>query len=236
MTKALPHEIITVVGRTGSGKTQLIARHVGPRHPRRITLDLVGECAALYPSAAHARTLRRVLALMRAFHDKGVERWHIVAALDNREIGQLIRALVPTGQDAAVSLSAAWGGIALEIFELDLVAPVDRSNPDTKDAITTAYARGRHYGLSILAATQRPHRVDRIASSQSSHVVSFSMHEPADLRFLERIGGKRFAQLAHTGLAQYESAWYDARAGRTFKLSADYRTLRELTEDAQPSR
>lgn len=228
----LPHEIVTVVGRTGSGKTQLIAKYIGPRHARRITLDLVGECAALYPSAASARSLAAVLRLLRAYHEHNVTRWHIVAALDVKEIGQLVRLLCPTGADANTSLAAAWGGMALEIFELDLVAPVDRSEPATREAIRTAYARGRHFGLSILAATQRPHMIDRIATAQSSHVVTFQMHEPADLSWLEKVGTKRFAEIARTGLREYESAWYLARVGTLLTLSADYATWR--TVDAPP--
>jgi len=232
---ALPHEIVTVVGRTGSGKTQLIAQHIGPRHARRITLDMVGECAALYPHAHKADSLAKVLRLMRAFHEHSVSRWHIVAALDVKEIGKLVRILAPTGSGAKHSLAAAWGGIALEIFELDLVAPVDRSEAATREAIRTAYARGRHFGLSILAATQRPHMIDRIATAQSTYVVTFQMHEPNDLAWLERVGGKRFAEAARVGLGQYESAWYAARTGDMYALSADYRDFRPIALAKPPA-
>jgi energy-coupling factor transporter ATP-binding protein EcfA2 len=223
-----PHEIVTVVGRTGSGKTQLLAKMIGARHPRRITIDLVGECDKLYPYALRARSLATIVSAMAKLHAANVTEWHIVAALDLKEIGQLVKLLAPTGATTDYSLSAVWGGVALEIFELDLVAPVDRSEAATRDAIKTAYSRGRHFGLSILAATQRPHLIDRNATAQASYVITFQMHEPADLSWLERVGGKRFAELARTGLKQYESAWYNARTGTLHTLSADYKQWRDV--------
>lgn len=224
----LPHEIVTIVGTTGSGKTALIAEHIGPRHARRITCDLVGECRKLYPDAIHLTAFAQLFPVLRRLNDHGVDRWHIVAQFTVAEIGKLITALVPTGPDASRSLSLAWGGLALEIFELDLVAPVDRSEEATRLAVKTAYARGRHFGLSILAATQRPHMIDRIATAQSTYVVTFQMHEPHDLAFLKRCGGSAFAELARTGLRQYESAWYATRLGELYVLSADRETMRRI--------
>lgn len=229
-----PHEIVTVVGRTGSGKTQLLAKFVGARHKRRITIDLLGECVALYPEAIRADSLVKIVRVMELLHKNDVDEWHIVASIDVPEVGQLLQLLTPTGSGSAYSLSAVWGGIALEIFELDLVAPVDRSNAATREAIRTAYARGRHYGLSILAATQRPHMIDRIATAQSTHVVTFQMHEPADLKFLKNVGGQRFAELARVGLQQYQSAWYDAKTGIIRILSQDYEHWRELPSESAP--
>lgn len=225
---ALPHEIVTVVGRTGSGKTALLAKKIGPRHGRRITLDMVGECRALYPRAAHAVGLQQVVRILRSLHEHHLREWHIVAQLGTREIGELIKLLAPIGAAHEYSLSAAMGGVALEIFELDIIAPVDRSERDTREVIRNAYARGRHYGLSILAATQRPHQIDRIATAQSSYVVTFQMHEPADLRWLESVGGKRLSELARVGLAQYESAWYNARTGELFTLDRTYTKWRKV--------
>ncbi|MBX3704589.1 MAG: hypothetical protein KF822_12510 [Steroidobacteraceae bacterium] len=220
----LPHEIVTVVGRTGSGKTQLIARLIGPRHPRRITLDMVGECRKLYPRAVRVTDLAALVMLLRKLHEHNVSEWHVVASLSLADIGALLRLLAPAGEGAEYSLSAAFGGVTLEIFELDVIAPVDRSERETREAVRNAYARGRHYGLSILAATQRPHQMDRIASSQSSYVVTFQMHEPADLRWLEKVGGKRFAEIARSGLKDYQSAWYAVRSGTVMLLHADYKT------------
>lgn len=221
----LPHEIVTVVGTTGSGKTALIAQVIGPRHRRRITLDTVGECARLYPRATPAHGLVQLLQLLRAFHEHDAFAWHIVASLSVKETGELLRLLAPTGPTAGHSLAAAWGGLALEIFELDIIAPVDRSERQTSEAIRNAYARGRHYGLSMIAATQRPHQIDRNVTAQSTHVVTFQMHEPADLKWLERVGGRRFAQLARGGLPRFGSAWYHTRSGELYTLDPGYRAF-----------
>jgi energy-coupling factor transporter ATP-binding protein EcfA2 len=230
---ALPHEIVIVVGRTGSGKTQLLARLIGARHKRRITIDLLGECVELYPRALRARSVAQIVELMRRLHKADINQWHIVASIDVPHVGDLLALLCPTGTASDTSLSAAWGGIALEIFELDLVAPVDRSEKSTRAQIKTAYARGRHYGLSILAATQRPHMIDRISTAQATHVVTFQMHEPSDLKFLNDVGGKVFAEIARTGLEQYESAWYDARSGVIRVLDASYTKWREIPREGK---
>jgi hypothetical protein len=227
----LPHEIVTVVGRTGSGKTQLIAKLIGPRHPRRITLDLVGECATLYPSATKVQSLPDVVRTLRAWHDANVNRWHLVAALTHDEIADLLQLMAPLQGGAPYSLAAAWGGITLEIFELDMIAPVTRIGKRLPVAITNAYARGRHYGLSILGATQRPHQVDRMATAQSSVVITFGMHEPHDIAWLERIGGRRFGEVARQGLRDYESVWYFARTGDMWTLDKAYRQWQAVPRD-----
>lgn len=234
MSAPLPHEIVTVVGRTGSGKTKLIAEVIGPRHERRITLDMVGECATLYPRAVTVTRLRDLVTALRALHDAHAHTWHLVASLTPDEIADLLQLLAPAHGGPELSLSAAWGGIALEVFELDLIAPVTRAGKRLPAAVMNAYARGRHYGLSILGATQRPHQVDRMATAQSSCVVTFGMHEPHDLAFLERIGGRTFAELARAGLPEYCSAWYFARTGQIWTLARDYRTWAAAPAPARP--
>lgn len=223
MNAKLPHEIVTVVGRTGSGKTRLIASHIGPRHARRITLDSVGEGEALYPDAFRAFGLERVFDALRAWSREGVRTWHMVAILSPDETGQLMHKLAPQYDGGATeSLSALFGGVCVECFEIDLYLPVSGGGGKTAAAFQHAVARGRHVGLSLLCATQRPAQCHRILTSQSQHVVSFAMHEPRDLRWLSMVGGERFARIAHRGLRRYESAWYSSLTHRIVVRDASY--------------
>lgn len=228
MSSWLPHEIITVIGRTGSGKTQLIASELGPRHARRITFDLTGECSDLYPLAHRAIGLAKVYDALARWGAARCDRWHLVAVLTHEEIGRLMWALCPLYDGNSVSLAELWGGVCIEAFEVDRVMPVSRTGGATRDAFANAYARGRHVGLSLLCATQRPHQCDRIITSQSHYVMTFAMHEPNDVKWLREVGGRWFGEVAQNGLAQYESAWYDAGDGVIHLHDRNYQLVRSL--------
>lgn len=223
----LPHEIVTVIGRTGSGKTHLIKERLAPRHRRRITIDLTGECAALYPHAYHAIGLRRVFSGLRAWAKMRATAWHMVAVLTSEEVGELVTRLCPVFDGTTVALAELLGGVCLECYEIDVLMPVNGSNRDTSKAMRNAYQRGRHAGLSLLCATQRPSQCDRVVTSQSHAVITFRMHEPRDLAWLRDVGGQRFADEART-LGKWCSAWYHADSGRIIVRDPDYRAVREF--------
>lgn len=222
----LPHEVVTVVGRTGSGKTRLIARSLGPRHSRRITLDSMGECEVLYPDAFRAFGLPAVYDAMNAWAEGNVTTWHVVAILSEEEVGLLMAKLAPQYDGKTESLAKAFGGVCVECFEVDLYLPVSGAGGVVTKAFQNSVARGRHVGLSLLFATQRPAQCHRILTSQSQHVVSFAMHEPGDLRWLSLVGGSAYARIAHTGLRRYESVWYSALTHRVVVRDAAYKVKR----------
>jgi hypothetical protein len=235
---SLPHEIATVVGRTGSGKTQLLARKIAPRHRRRITVDLTGECEALYPYAYRATSLRQVYRALALWSKREIYDWHMVVVLEHADLARLVWTLCPRYDGTSRGLSSLWGGVCLEVFEVDVLLPVNGSGGDVGRAMKNACARGRHEGLSLLCATQRPHQCDRILTSQSHHVISFAMHEPNDTKWLKDVGGSQFAAIARGGLAQYESVWYSAGSGELAIYDADYRLIRTVPAhgDVVPTR
>jgi hypothetical protein len=224
----LPHEIVTVVGRTGSGKTRLLATHVGPRHRRRISVDLTGECEALYPHAYRATSLAKFYRALKVWNDQDVNDWHVVVVLDHAHLAQLVWSLCPRYDGKTRGLASAWGGVALEVFEVDVLMPVNGSGGGVGLAMRNACARGRHEGLSLLCATQRPHQCDRILTSQSHVVASFAMHEPSDTKWLKDVGGARFAAIARGGLRQYESVWFHAGTGALTMHDAGYNLVRTI--------
>lgn len=225
-TPAAPHEIVVVVGRTGSGKTRLISRVLGPRHPRRITVDVTGECEKLYPAAYFATGYAETLRALETWARDRNPRWHMVSVLEAHETALLMAELVPVYAPGRSSMAADLGGVCVECSELDVYLPVSGARSSITGPWTTALARGRHVGCSILAATQRPHQVARIVTSQASRVVAFSTHEPRDLRFLSQIGGDRFARTVHIGLRPFQSAWYEAGSGRITVKGAEYEVVR----------
>jgi hypothetical protein len=218
----LPHEIVTVLGTTGSGKTRLIARSLGPRHARRITLDTVGECETLYPNAFQAFGIQAVYDAMNAWAAEGLSTWHLVATLDDDETGELMRKLCPKHDGKTEALSRTWGGVCVECFEVDEYLHISGRGGEMNRAWQNAVKRGRHVGLSLLCATRQPAECSRLLTSQSHHVISFAMHEPNDLRWLALAGGQQFAKIAHTGLRQYESVWYSTRTHRIVIRDKNY--------------
>ena len=215
------HEIAVVVGRTGSGKTELIRRVLAPAHPRRITIDVTGECEELYPNAHVAVGFPDALRALETWASRGLERWHLVAVLDAQESAALAATLVPIYRPGKKALSADLGGVCLECSELDVYLPVSGANATVTAAWTTVLARGRHASCSIIAATQRPAQVARIVTSQASRVIAFATHEPLDVQWLARVGGARYARAVRE-LGPFQSAWYHAGSGRVEVRNPDY--------------
>ena len=163
---------------------------------------------------------------LRSWASMEVTSWHVVAVLTNEEVGLLLWKLCPIYDGTTPSLAELLGGVCLEVYEIDVLAPVNGSNRETSKAMRNAYQRGRHAGLSLLCATQRPSQCDRVVTSQSHAVITFRMHEPRDLLYLRDVGGQRFADEARV-LGRYWSAWYHAESGKIIVRDPDYRAVRE---------
>lgn len=227
MADRLPHEIITCIGATGSGKTRLLARVLGPRHRRRITFDTVGECEDLYPLAHRAFGLSRVYSALERWAEAGLEDWHLIAILSREEIGELVWKLNPIYDGTTRGLAQMWGGVCLESFEVDVLMPVNDDGSSTRAAMFNAFARGRHSGLSLLCATQRPAQCGRMVTSQSQYIITFNMSEPGDVRWLEKAGGRAFADTARR-LGRFESAWFEKESRRIYVHDPSYTLVRTI--------
>lgn len=226
----LRHEITIVIGRTGSGKTQLIAREIGPSFPRRITFDSTGECRKLYPDAFYAYGLEQAFSAMAFWRRHDMQHWHLVLACQPSEAAQLMAKLVPVHDGRTLSVAEAFGGLCVECFELDIYAPNHLGAEN--QAWKNAFLRGRHVGCSLLVATQRPQLVDRVATSQAGRIITFAMFEPAELKYLEGAGGSRFRDLAQR-LPRFHSAWLHKDTWRIEHRDSDYQVIRSWTGQEQ---
>lgn len=226
MTGALGDRVNTIAfvcGVKGSGKSQLLADLFVRPTPRVLTLEFTRwEAATRNPDAI------RTIGLAHTFRALEVcaphARWHIVAALEEEEVPDLFELLCPPLTSGSDGYSVQVGGMAVECSECDLIAPTSA----TPRAIRSAFKRGRHYGLSLYMATQRPHECARIVTSQADHIVSFQQFEPLDLDYLGQAMSRAVAAQVPQ-LPRYWCVWYERTSGKVFVKDAERRTRRVLT-------
>lgn len=168
----VPSTRILVTGATGSGKSTLLRDWLLPAVPRALILDSLGECWE-WPDVAAVPTVAQAADLLIAGHPR------VVLSATADELARLPALLAPD-TPTAPNLPRAVGGLALVHNEVDQIAPNGRTLP----AWANLWHRGRHVGLSILAATRRAATVDRLVSSQSDVLVSCAQQEPRDLNYL----------------------------------------------------
>ena len=229
-----PREITVVVGKSGSGKTQLIAKHIGPRHPRRITFDATGETRELYPAAAHVFGAVEAAQVLALWLSRRLRHWHLCIGGTAADAARVVSALCPLYDGKRYALSSAFGGVAVECFELDAFAPNNGFAGDGAGAAwRTAFLRGRHVGLSLLVATQYPALVDRAATSQAGRVITFALHEPRQLDYMRQLGGPRLAEAVKV-LPPYESLWVTQSPWSIARRDRNYRLRNYLVPPALP--
>lgn len=231
MTLARQNLIVTGYGPKGSGKSRFLRDMFVRQAPRVISLDVTGEGRESYPEALGpffglARVLDGVRAAARweaaqraAGRPAG---WHILAAIDDREIPRFFRMLAPPFDGQSVSLARALGGVAIECGEVDHIAPNGSADPE----VVAAWRRGRHHALSLLTATQRPASCARDVSAQADVLFSFQTSEPRDVAFLADTFGKPTAEVIRN-LPRYHAAVYVRERQRVLLLDENRKTYEE---------
>lgn len=167
-----------VAGPTGSGKTHLLRVWARP-FPRQLVLDTTGEWANLQGFAgevAWAGDRVKLHAALQRF--AALPRWRVVVPTSALEPEELVAMLVPMFQPNRASFTKAVGGLALVIDEAAEIAM-----NVTASKVRPLWLRGRHHGLSVLAASQRAADVGRMVTSQSERVAITRMMEPIDLAY-----------------------------------------------------
>jgi hypothetical protein len=217
--------IVTGYGPKGSGKSALLSDLWVRPAPRVVTLDQTGEAAETYPDATTTtRGLPALLDALRVCASLGT--WHVLAALDDAEVPKFFGKLVPPFASSAPSLCAALGGMAIECGEVDMIARTGK----TPDEVLSAWRRGRHVGLSLLCATQRPASAARDVSAQADVLFAFQTSETRDVKFIADMLSPEVGEIVRR-LPRFHFALYPRREQKVWICDEKRVPYRCLTLD-----
>lgn len=163
---------ILIVGQTGSGKSTL-ASAIAAAWPRVLVLDPKLDPGAILPNSHVA---------------VGVA--DAAAALPGRVIYRPTPADLddlPTVFDSLVHrIMRGGGGCGILLHEAADVSPSSGS----RRWLNAAWRQGRSLHVPIIACTQRPSRVDRLAISEAAHVFLFTLTDLDDRERIARVMGR----------------------------------------------
>lgn len=195
---------VIAAGRTLSGKTEWLWRRYLRRHRRLLIVDTIGEWSTSRSAGEdviHASGAEDVRAALADVAVMSPHEWTIVADVDREELVTLTDLIAPRRIDA--SPVPALGGLAIYIDEVDLMVPV------ADNRLAGLWRRGRHIGISVYAATQRPASVSKEVSAMVDIYGVLALDEVRDVEYLrQRFGRAR----ADEGLVWARSAPYRVAA------------------------
>lgn len=177
MTTPPPSLRVFATGATGSGKTTLLRRLYVERTARVLIVDFLGSDWPQLPGAHVVGGLDELADALGKV--AGAKRWRIVAGLAPDDMPALAAWLLPQSLADGASFPRAVGGMALVCDEADLIA-----GPNADPRVLDLSRRGRHVGLSLYYASQRPAQVARLVTASSEHLLLCKQHEPRDLAYL----------------------------------------------------
>lgn len=189
MTTHLPHltpnlkpdDKVLIIGRTGCGKTTLV-KHLLSSIKKYIIYDTVGEYGDLAPEAEN---------LLEFFEYIEAQEPRLVYFTDrDSEFDKICRIVY--------ALSKTY-------FVVDEIDNFCKSNY-TPDYLTKVIRYGRKYNIGLIFVTRRPAEVSRLLTSQASKIISFTQHEPNDIKYLAPIipGSERILTLPRFSLLYYD--------------------------------
>jgi hypothetical protein len=208
-------------GMTESGKDYLLKRLFLERVQRILIVDPLGE--HLEPvTGVKSWHVYDVAGVRKALGEaaRSGPRWRIVAQISSKAMPHVAALLVPAVIRRPGAFPQHVGGMALLCSELDLYA-----STSAEEIITGLWRRGRHVGLSVFAATQRPHGVSRSVTASSSWFLITRTQEPRDLRYLEDFLPAGAYREVLT-LPWYHAVLVDKRAGAWYVLDKSQKVVR----------
>lgn len=212
MASTRANVIVFGCGRKGSGKTTLLHERFVDASPRVISLDVTGETVERFPHAIPCYSIEEIMHALTRAAEVRATRWHLAAILEPYDVSRLFGLLAPIPtRDGPPSLARAWGGVAVECGECDIIAPVSGAMPN----VLSAFRRGRHHMLSLFMATQRPATCARDVTAQADVIFAFAQTEPRDIDWLARTISTPVADLVR-GLPRFHCVYYTRDTGRVY--------------------
>lgn len=171
---------VAIVGMTGSGKSSALKELFAEQYPRVIVLDHLGTQWPKWDGATVVYSYPDAMAFLRRVAPRS-KRWRLVCCFPegSDDVLSLFELLSPDPRKGT-GFPGAVHGVALVMDELSKVAP-----HGCDPAILSAWSNGRHVGLTILGAAQRPSQVARIVTASTDWLGVCRMHEPADLAIVQ---------------------------------------------------
>jgi hypothetical protein len=176
-------------GVKGSGKSTLVNKWAS-HFPRRIVIDFMAELFGQIPGAYECLTLEETTdALADIIHEKKTSAFTVVSCITPEEVPTLCNILAPL-KNPRGGYSLGVDGLLLDCAECELIWPNDGSMSDEAGNLIH---RGRHYRISVAAATRRTRDVNRLLTSQADVVACFRQQETRDLQYLAGFLGENVA-------------------------------------------
>lgn len=193
-----PSGRVTVLAATGAGKSVHLRNYWWPRARRLLVCDHIGEYSAQLGAVGFDQTL----ALLR--EHAHLPNWRLFAGLVPEEIEELSRVLLPF-PDLQQSPALKLGGMAISIDEVDRVIGFGAGA-----GMRDLWRRGRHVGLTVFGASQRPANVSKEITSMSEAIVMLHVHEPSDVDYMRDLMGRERLATAMQWIsgAQFRFAMY----------------------------
>lgn len=200
-----PSTRVTIVGRTGSGKSTALLALFAERYPRVVVLDHLGTQWPRWEGVRVVYRFAEAVAWLRTTAARA-KRWRLVCCFpqESDDVTALFQLMAPDPRLGG-GFPRAVQGVALLNDELSQVA-----GPSCAPVIRAAWSQGRHVGLTVLGASQRISQVARIVTASTEWLGVCQQHEPLDMEvvaaYLPAQGMAAVAQLPPFGLVLYNTA------------------------------
>lgn len=199
-----PSTRVTIVGRTGSGKSTALLALFAERYPRVVVLDFLGTQWPAWDGAHVVYRMADARAWLAREAPRG-RRWRLVCCFpqDSDDVTALFQLLAPDPRTGG-GFPKAVGGVALLNDELSQVA-----GASCPPIVRGAWSQGRHVGLTVLGASQRISQVARIVTASTEWLGVCQQHEPLDMdvvaAYLPEEGLRAVEALPPFGLVLYNT-------------------------------
>lgn len=192
-------EHVAVVGRNGTGKSQLGFFLLALRdHKKRITIALDYKREELFRKLKNVRDLAPTAALPK---EPGLYVVRAIPEIDDENVDNLLWRILDRER---------MGLFADEGYML----PNDGKSRPFKAILT----QGRSKRIPVITLSQRPVGVTPFAFTEAAHLIGFHLNDKDDRKVIERRAGADFFS-GIENLPAFHSKWYSVKKNRSFVIA-----------------